>query len=120
MSASTAVPVYRGARLTLVAALLALVVLYLAWHLLHGGNATVLAFTAVPPALLAAGVGFRVRTAAFCAAVLALAWFCHGVMTAWSSPGERVLALLETVLAVVVVVAASWPGLHARFGRRGG
>ena len=58
--------------------------------------------------------------AGFWASVLALAWFCHGVMIAWSSPDERVLALLETALAVVIVFAASWPGLHARFGRRAG
>ena len=114
-----AVTPYRGSRLTLVASLVALAALYVAWFALHDASTTVLAFTALPPALLAIATALRVRTAGFWSAVLALAWFCHGVMTAWSSADERVLALLETALAVAIVFAASWPGLHARVGRRG-
>ena len=117
MTGPTIAP-YRGSRRTLVASLLALAALYVAWFALHGGSTTVLAFTALPPALLSIATAMRLRTAGFWAAVLALAWFCHGVMTAWSSPDERILALLETALSVVIVFAASWPGLHARFGRR--
>ena len=94
-----AVAPYRGSRLTLVASLLALAALYVAWFALHDGRTTVLAFTALPPALLAIATALRLRTAGFWAAVLALAWFCHGVMTAWASADERVLALLETAIA---------------------
>ncbi|MFP7723508.1 DUF2069 domain-containing protein [Lysobacter sp. A3-1-A15] len=111
---------HRGARVALVVALLALAGLYLAWFALHDARVSVLAFTALPPLLLAVGVAVGLRTAGFMAAVLALAWFSHGVMVAWSSPDARLLALLETVLAVVIVFAASWPGLAARFGRKRG
>ena len=43
-------------------------------------------------------------TAGFWAAVFALAWFCHGVLVAWVRPADRTLALVETLLAVVVVL----------------
>jgi uncharacterized membrane protein len=54
--------------------------------------------------------------------VLALLWFSHGVMVAWSRPPERALALAEVVLALAVVLAASVPGLRARFthGKKAG
>ena len=55
---------------------------------------------------------------AFWAAVLALFWFSHGVMVAWSRPMEAGLATIEIVLALVVILAASLPGLRARFGGR--
>ena len=67
---------------------------------------------------LAAGVLRGVRVASFWAGVLALAWFSHGVMVAWSRPPERGFALAEIALALVIVFAASLPGLRARFGRK--
>jgi len=40
-------------------------------------------------------------------------------MVAWSRPMERELAWIEIVLSLVVVMAASAPGIRARFaGRR--
>ena len=107
------------ARRVLMASLCALVARYVIWFVrVHPDNVALVVF-ALPPALCALGIWRRARTAGLLSAVLALAWFCHGVMTAWSSADERVLALLETALAVAIVFAASWPGLHARFGRRG-
>ena len=51
-------------------------------------------------------------------AALFLFWFSHGVMVAWSRPLEAGLATIEIVLALVVIFAASLPGLRARFGGR--
>jgi len=65
-------------------------------------------------ALLAAG---RAR-AAFWAGVAGLLWFSHAVMLAWVQPKVRGLAWAAIVLSVVIVVASSLPGLHARFMRR--
>ncbi|HET6397688.1 MAG TPA: DUF2069 domain-containing protein [Pseudoxanthomonas sp.] len=101
------------------ATLLALALLYAAWfrddrHLL----ASMLVF-ALPPLLLAWPAWRGGRRAAFWAGVLALFWFSHGVMAAWSHPAQRAWAWAEIVLSLVVVVASSWPGLRARFGTRG-
>jgi uncharacterized membrane protein len=105
-------------RRVLLVALIALVGLYLLWF---GGQPrpwVELAVFAGPPALLAMAVLRGVRAAGFWAGVLALAWFSHGVMIAWSSPPQRLFGLLELALAVVVVFASSVPGMRARFGRK--
>lgn len=102
----------------LVVALLALAVLYVAWFASAPDPWTALVVFAVPPAVLAIAGWRGRRSAAFWAGVLALAWFSHGVMVAWTRPPERGYALAEVVLALVVVVASSWPGLRARFARR--
>ena len=102
----------------LVAALLALAALFAAWFAPTPDPWVALAVFAVPPAILALAHWRGRRSAAFWAGVLALAWFSHGVMVAWTRPPERGLALAETGLALVVVVASSWPGLRARFARR--
>ncbi len=105
------------ARKVLALALIALVVLYAAWF----GARTppswgALAVFALPPAWLALGVLRGSARAGFWSAVLALAWFSHGVMVAYSRPPERLPAWAELVLAVIVVFAASLPGMKARFG----
>ena len=99
-------------------ALLALAALFAAWFLGRGHLATALVVFIAPPLLLAIGVLRGSRVAGFCSGVLGLLWFSHGVMDAWSDPSVRVFALVEVVLAVAVVLLASWPGLSARFGRR--
>ena len=73
---------------------------------------------ALPPLALAAATLRGWRTASFWAGVLALGWFSHGVMVAWSRGGERGYALAEVALALVIVFAASLPGLRARFARK--
>lgn len=105
-----------SARGWLACALLALALLYAAWF--RAGDAATLAIFMAPPLLLAVLLRWRPRAAAFWSGVLALAWFSHGVMAAWSRPGERGYALVEVALALLVILAANFPALHARFGRR--
>ena len=106
------------ARRLLALALLVLVALYAAWF---GRDAQwfALAVFALPPLVLAVallrGGGARVG---FWAGVLALLWFSHGVMVAWTRPPERWFALGEVALAVAIVLAASLTGLRARFAAR--
>jgi len=105
-------------RSTLMLALMGLSALYALWfradpHWL----ATQLVFTA-PPLVLAIALRAGWHTAGFWAGVLALGWFSHGVMSAWSHPETRLLAALEIVLALLVVFSASLPGLRARAAAR--
>jgi uncharacterized membrane protein len=102
------------------AALLALGLLYVAWfHDDRHAVAALLVF-ALPPLLLAVPAWRGGRRAAFWAGVLALFWFSHGVMVAWTRPGEALLAWLEIALSLLVIGASSWAGLRARFGKRRG
>jgi len=104
-------------RIVLAAALFALSVLFSAWfHDDRHRIAALVVFT-LPPLLILVAVLRGGAKAAFWSGVLGLLWFSHGVMVAWSRPSEGGYAWGEIALALVVVVAASWPGLKARFGR---
>ena len=107
-----------SARTVLIGALIGLLAVYVAWFAPRAETVALAVFGA-PVAACLAGVLLRRRTAGFWSGVLALLWFSHGVMVAWTRPGERALALAETVLAVVIVLAASVPGLRARFAGKG-
>ena len=76
------------------------------------------AFFCIPllPALFL--FALRHRAAFLAGGVAALLYFCHGVMVAMSVPQLNGLALTEVALSVLVVVAASWNGLRARFARK--
>jgi uncharacterized membrane protein len=104
-------------------AIVAMVALQLAWHGAIAPPAKsppwVLAAVFAAPMLPALALLLvRHRRAAFWGAVAALLYFCHGVMIAWVSPGERWLGLAEAALSAVLIVAASWDGLQRRFSRR--
>ena len=99
-------------------ALIALVVLFASWFGIEGDRVALVVF-ALPPLLLAWWLPRSPALAGFWAGVLALGWFSHGIMVAWSRPPELWPALAELALALVVVLAASVPGLRARFGRGG-
>jgi len=101
----------------LLVALLALVALYGAWFARDAQWVALVVF-ALPALLLALLVAARRVQAGFWSGVLALLWFSHGVMVAWTRPPERVFAWLEIVLALCIVFAASIPGMRARFGKR--
>ena len=105
-------------RIYLAAALLALAALYGFWfandtHALAG-----LLVFALPPVLVAIAALAGWHRAGFCAAVLALLWFSHGVMLLWSEPGLRLLASIEVVLSLVIIHAACLPGIRAKRDRR--
>ncbi|HBS62836.1 MULTISPECIES: DUF2069 domain-containing protein [unclassified Stenotrophomonas] len=108
----------RATEVVLALLLAALAALYALWFA-HDRHwlATQLVFTA-PPLLLAVGVLVRRGKAAFWAGVLALFWFSHGVMSAWSHPEIAVWAWTELVLALAVIAVASAPGLRRRFGKK--
>lgn len=106
------------ARRVLIAALIALTGLYLLWLGATPKPWAALAVFALPPAFLAMAALRGRRTAGFWAGVFALAWFSHGVMVAWTRAPERLFAGAEIALALLIVFAASLPGLRARFGRR--
>ena len=105
------------ARRALVASLLALAALYALWF---GQRAEwfAIAVFAVPPLAFALSLlrhgGART---AFWAGVVALLWFSHGVMVAWTRPPERMPAILAIALSLLIVFSASIPGLRSRFTR---
>lgn len=104
---------------TLAALLLALAVVFATWFA-HDRHwlASQLVFTA-PPLLLAVGVLTGRGKAMFWAGVLALFWFSHGVMSAWSHPETALWAWLELLLALAVIGVSSAPGLRRRFAKKG-
>ncbi len=110
--------VQRTARIVLGVALAALALLYLLWFHDDKYRTAALIVFVLPPLLLLAGVLRGSARAAFWAGVIGLFWFSHGVMVAYTRPGEAIFAWLEIALSIVVVLAASWPGLHARSSNR--
>ena len=106
-----------ASRTLLVVLLLALAAVFAAWFAHDQRLLQALVVFALPPLLLALGVATGRRTAPYWSAVLALGWFSHGVMLAWSSADGRGFALAEVLLALGIVFAACWPGLQARFAR---
>ncbi|RYE77089.1 MAG: DUF2069 domain-containing protein [Oxalobacteraceae bacterium] len=99
-------------------ALFALSVLFSLWFHDSEFRIALMVFFTVPPLLLLVGVLSRRAKASFWSGVLGLFWFSHGVMEAYAVPAERSYAVVEIVLAVVIVLASSWSGLSARFGRK--
>src|SRR3546814_12704085 len=87
-------------------ALLALVLLYTSWFALDA-QWVALGVFALPPLLLALALPRPGLQAPFWAGLLALAWFSHGFMVAWSRPPARWFALLEVGLALVMTGTAS-------------
>ncbi len=108
----------KPAKPLLALALLALSALYAFWFLRPGETVAACVF-GLPPLLLAFGAMRAGAARAACwAGLLALFWFSHGVMIAWSSPSERGLAWIEIALSLAIVALASQAGLRARFGGR--
>ena len=107
-----------NARNLLIVALLLLATLYAFWFVRDAHPVASMLVFALPPALLAIAVATGRRTAGFWSSVFALAWFSHAVMVAWTRPPERMFAWWALALSLVVVFAASLPGLRARFSRR--
>ena len=118
MTAATRAPIAPVYRAGLVCWAL-LVLLQLAWHAWlvppqHLSMPLLLAITVVP--LLLPLFAIRdVRRALLWVGILSLFYFCHGVSEAWSSPGERWLAVAEIVLTVGLI-AVLGAGVKRRRG----
>jgi uncharacterized membrane protein len=108
MSRASRAPILPVYRLGLVAWAL-LVVLQLAWHAWlappQSMPITLALAIAVVPLLLPLFALRDVRRALLWVGILSLFYFCHGVSEAWSSPGERWLAIAEIVLTVLLIAA---------------
>lgn len=108
MTAATHAPILPVYRVGLAAWGL-LVVLQLVWHAWLAPPQTlpawlVLAITVIP--LLLPLLAIRnVRRALLWVGILSLFYFSHGVAEAWSSAGERWLAVAEIVLTVLLIAA---------------
>ncbi len=85
----------------------ALIALQLVWHAWwfppqHLPASVLLAFTVIP--LLLPLLALRNPTRALLwVGILCLFYFSHGVAEAWSSPGQRWLALTEIVLTLLLI-----------------
>ena len=106
MNTVTRAPVLPVYRIGLIAWAL-LVVLQLVWHawLAPPQNMpmTLLLAITVVPLLLPLFAISDVRRALLWVGILSLFYFCHGVSEAWSSAGERWLAVAEIVLTVLLI-----------------
>lgn len=108
----------KASRIVLGVALFALSVLFSLWYHDSSLRVAAMVFFTLPPLLLLVGVLRGNAKASFWAGVFGLFWFSHGVMEAYAAPHERTFALLEIFLALVIVVASSWPGLSGRFSKK--
>jgi|APAra7269096979_1048534.scaffolds.fasta_scaffold06507_5 uncharacterized membrane protein len=107
-----------ASRWALTLALVALSAVFWFWFQDSKLRNAALLFFALPPLLLAAGVLLGWRKAGYWAGVIGLFWFSHGVMEGYTLPAERVFALSEVALSIVIILAANWPGMSARFGKK--
>ncbi len=90
-----------------------LVLLQLAWYLWlappANANSTFALMLTLPPLLLPL---FALRTSASRAllwvGIVALFYFCHGIVAAWVIPSARIPALLEVLLCVILIGALGW------------
>lgn len=98
--------------------LLALAALYAFWFAPLRDWAALTVFVLPPLSLTILCHGLRAPRVAFWAAVLALLWFSHGVMAAWTQPTARGYAWGEILLALCVIFAASAPGFRARYAKK--
>lgn len=92
------------------AAWAALVVLQPAWYLwlappANGNAALALALTLPPLLLPLLALARGRRRALLWIGIVSLAYFCHGVVAAWSHAAVRTPALLEVAICVVLIVA---------------
>jgi uncharacterized membrane protein len=101
----------------LFAALLATTLLFVVWSLFHAQPLTGLLVFALPAGLLTQLAWRGWPRVGFTAALLALLWFCHGVMLTWSDPAQRPFAGVEIVLSLSIFFAACLPGIQARRSR---
>ena len=92
--------------------LVALLVLELLWHAWlfppDGHRLSMIALTALPLALSLWIATKNPRRGVLVGGMLCLAYFSHGVSSAYSEPVPRWLALIEVALSLVVIGALGW------------
>lgn len=93
------------------AAWVALALLQVVWHAWLLPPARMPVAVALPIALLPLAIPLVYwRTPArmlLVAGMICLFYFCHGVAEAWAAPGERVFAVIELALAVIVILSCA-------------
>jgi uncharacterized membrane protein len=106
-----------------VLAWIGLVALQFAWYLIFappaaGSRWIALALTL--PALLLPMFALRtnLRRALLWLGVVALFYFCHGVVAAWTTPAARAPALIECALCVIAIGTLGWIVRRDRTQRR--
>lgn len=97
----------------------ALVLLQPLWYLWlappSGGSALFALALTLPPLLLPLFALRRsVRRAALWVGILALFYFCHGIVAAWVIPAARAPALLEVAACVALIGALGWDARRDR------
>lgn len=90
-----------------------LVLLQPAWYLWlappAGGRGDLALMLTLPPLLLPLlALRTGARRALLWVGVMALFYFCHGVVAAWTYPATRTPALLEVLLCVVLIALLGW------------
>ncbi|MEO6154858.1 MAG: DUF2069 domain-containing protein [Thermomonas sp.] len=104
-------------------ALFALAATYVAWFWNDRHAVAALLVFALPPLIFGVvalrGWARAGLSAGLSAGLIALLWFSHGVMVAWTRPPERGFAFVEILLTLAIIYFASMPGLRARFRKRG-
>jgi uncharacterized membrane protein len=104
------------------AAWIGLVLLQFAWYLwlappANAQPALALVLTLPPLLLPLLALRTSARRALLWVGIVALFYFCHGVVAAWVIPAARVPALLETVLCVALIGALGRDARRAGAGR---
>ena len=99
-------------------ALFALAAVYGLWFWQDRHALAALLVFALPPILLAVATLRGWALAGLSAGLVALMWFSHGILVAWTRAAERPFAYIEILLALAVIYLASMPGLRARFAKR--
>lgn len=96
-------------------ALFALAATYAAWFWDDRHALAALLVFALPPLLLGVVAWCGWPRAGLTAGLIALLWFSHGIMVAWTRPADRTFACIEILLTLAIIGFASLPGLQARF-----
>lgn len=100
----------------------ALVLLQFAWYLwlappANGNVGLALALTLPPLLLPLLALRTGPRRALLWVGIVALFYFCHGLVAAWVIPATRVPALLEALLCVVLIGALGRDARRAKTRR---
>lgn len=103
--------------------LIALALLQVLWYGLLAPATSIPASAAIALALLPfalplLGATRDPRTGLLLGALVALLYFCHGVMEAWANPAARLLAVLEIILSMLVIALAGWPSWQQGLRKR--